>query len=142
VHQICLRRHHPKRVSAGAAGNQLLPKPALEAQGNPSQLLGPPPCILCKRPKPRHPSLLRNASPSYLTILKHPSTHILDLFLRIGEAEPFFRNTLLRRQMAGDRRKPSFPVPDWGTCHKRTGWCPDNDSDDGIGSMYTVYVRN
>ena len=27
--------------------------------------------------------------------------------------------------MAGDRRKPSFPVPDWVTCHKRSGWYPD-----------------
>ena len=45
VYQICLRRHYPKGVSAGAAGNQPLPKPALEAQGNKSQLLGPPPCI-------------------------------------------------------------------------------------------------
>jgi hypothetical protein len=141
VHQICLRRHHPKWVSAGAAGNQPLPKPALEAQGNPSQLLGPPPCILCKRPKPRHPSLLRNASPSYLTILKHPSTHILDLFLRIGEEDPFFRNSLLRRQMAGDRRKPSFPVPDWGTCHKRTGWCPAQTMMMGSDPS-TVYVLN
>ena len=41
MRQICLRRHHPKEVSAGAAGNQLLPKPALEAQGNKSQLLWP-----------------------------------------------------------------------------------------------------
>jgi hypothetical protein len=89
------------------------------------RLLGPPPCILCKRPYPHTiPSLPRNASPSYLTILKHLSAHTLYLSLRIGEAEPFFRNTLLRWLMAGDRRKPSFPVPDWGTCHKRASWCP------------------
>ena len=127
VYQICLRRHELKGVSAGAAGNQLLPKPALEAQGRASQLsfLAHRPCILCKRPYLHPlPSLLRNASPSYLTILKYLSTHTLDLSLRIGEAEPFFRNTLLRWLMAGDRRKPSFPVPDWGTCHKRAGWCP------------------
>ena len=66
-----------------------------------------------------------NASPSYPTILKHPSRHIFDLSLRTGEADPFFRYTLLRREMAGDRRKPSFSVPDWGTCHKRAGWCPN-----------------
>jgi hypothetical protein len=73
----------------------------------------------------RHPSLLRNAPPSYLTILKHRSTHILYLSLRIGEADSFFRNTL--SEMAGDRRKPSFPVPNWGTCHKRAGWCPNKN---------------
>jgi len=125
VYQICLRRHHPKGVSACAAGNQLLPKPALEAQGNPTQLLGPAVHSLQAPIASSHPF----PSPKRLSFLsyhpKTPSTHTMDISLQIGKAGPFFRNTLLRRQMAGDRRKPSFPVPDWGTCHKRAGWCPD-----------------
>jgi hypothetical protein len=69
VHQICLRRHQPKGVSAGAAGNQLLPKPALEAQGNPTQLLGPPPVHSLQAPIPS--SLLRKRL-SFLSY--HPKT--------------------------------------------------------------------
>jgi hypothetical protein len=59
VYQICLRRHRPKGVSAGAAGSQLLQKPALEAQGNPKpQLLS-----LATQQAPIH------SSPSHLSLL-------------------------------------------------------------------------
>ncbi|SRR6266404_1855989 len=68
--EICLRRHGPKGVSAGAAGTQLLQKPALEAQGNPTlkpELLGPPPRILSKRSSSPSPlSASKNASPMRL----------------------------------------------------------------------------
>ena len=67
---IFLRRHGPKGVSAGAAGSQLLQKPAREAQGNPNaqaELLGLPPCVLNKR-YPFIPSLPFSESPLPCTL--------------------------------------------------------------------------
>ena len=65
MYQICLRRHRPKGVSAGAAGAQLLQKPALEAQVNPNSVSWlHRPNILTKRPY-SFPSLKLISLPSY-----------------------------------------------------------------------------
>jgi hypothetical protein len=98
VYQICLRRHHPKGVSAGAAGTQLLQKPALEAQGNPNLSFLVLPAN--KRPYPPRPI-------PFLKLLSLPSYHpkITRLHApRIGPHESQKQNHFLESR---------FPVGRW-----------------------------
>jgi len=98
VYQICLRRHRPKGVSAGAAGTQLLQKPALEAQGNPNLSFLVLPAN--KRPYPPRPI-------PFLKLLSLPSYHpkITRLHApRIGPYESQKQNHFLESR---------FPVGRW-----------------------------